>query len=85
MSVDNSEKILSMMSFGKNDFYFVQVLKRRKDNPEMERDMVVLNNYYIDSTADFNKKIGSIKALCNVENARAYFRINKRKYQNRPQ
>ena len=80
MSVDNSEKILSMMSFGKDDFYFVQVLKRRKDNPEMERDMVVLNNYYIDSAADFNKKIGSIKALCNVENARAYFRINKRNY-----
>jgi hypothetical protein len=69
-----------MLSFEKDDFYFVQVLKRRKDNTNMEKDMVILNNFYIDSLEDFDKKLPFIKWVCDSENARAYFRLNKRNY-----
>ena len=47
MEINNTAKIGTMLSFEKDDFYFVQVLKRRKDNPEMEKDMVVIDNFYI--------------------------------------
>ena len=79
--INNVDKIRPMLSFeDKDDFYFVQVLKRRKDNPNMEKDMVLLNNFYIDSLENFNKKLPFIKWVCDSENARAYFRLNKRNY-----
>jgi hypothetical protein len=79
--INNSEKIRTMLSFNdKNDFYFVQILKRRKDNPSMERDMMVIDSFYIDSLDNYDKKVPHIIELCNIENARAYFRLNKRNY-----
>jgi len=80
MSVDNSAKIGTMLSFDKDDFYFLQILKRRKDNPEMDRDMVVIKNYYVESIDHYIKIIPRIMSLCDYENARAYFRLNKRNY-----
>lgn len=78
--INNSEKIKPMLSFEKDDFYFVQVLKRRKDNIEMERDMVVIDNFYISSMDHYIKMVPQIIKLCDMENARAYFRLNKRNY-----
>jgi hypothetical protein len=80
MEVNNSAKIGTMISFDKDDFYFLQILKRRKDNPEMEKDMVVIKNYYIESMDQYIKLIPRIILLCQYENARAYFRLNKRNY-----
>lgn len=70
-----------MLSFDdKDDFYFVQIFKRRKDNPDLGKDQIVLGNFYIDSLEDFDKKLPQIINLCDSENARAYLRINKRNY-----
>jgi len=79
--VTNTEKIREMLSFtDKDDFYFVQVLKRRKDNPDLARDMIVISNYYIESLEQYDKIVPQIIQICDVENARAYFRLNKRNY-----
>lgn len=79
--VNNAEKIRELLSFtDKDDFYFLQILKRRKDNPLLEKDMVVIVNMYIDSLESFDKRLPHIIDLCEVENARAYFRVNKRNY-----
>jgi hypothetical protein len=78
---NNSEIIRRHLSFtDKDDFYFVQVLKRRKDNPDLGRDMIVINNYYIDSMELYDKLVPQIINICNNENARAYIRLNKRNY-----
>jgi len=78
--IDNSTQIKTMLSFEKDDFYFVQIFKRRKDNPDLGKDQIVIDNFYIDSLEDFDKKLPQIITLCNSENARAYIRINKRNY-----
>ena len=79
--VNNSGIIRPMLSFeDKDDFYFVQVIKRRKDNPSMESGQAILGNFYIDSHDDFDKKIPQIITLCDSGNARAYLRVNKRNY-----
>jgi hypothetical protein len=79
--INNTEKIRDMLFFNdKDDFYFLQILKRRKDNPDMEKDMMVIDNFYIGSMESFDKKIPHVIDLCNIENARAYFRVNKRNY-----
>lgn len=80
--IDNTAIIRPMLSFdNRDDFYFLQVFKRRKDNPYLGKDQVVLGSYYIDSHDDFDFKYPQIKSLCDAENARAYIRVNKRNYQ----
>ena len=78
--IDNSSLIRTMLSFEKDDFYFVQVLKRRKDNPDMEKDMIVIDNFYISSFEAYDRTVPQIIKLCDYENARGYFRLNKRNY-----
>jgi hypothetical protein len=62
----------------KTSFYFLQVLKRRKDNPDLGKDMKHIADYYIYSLEQFDELKPRIIAQCDVENARAYFRINRR-------
>ena len=61
-----------------DDFYFIQIFKRRKDNPGMTKDCIVLKDYYVYSLEQYDDLLGPIVALCNAENARAYIRLNRR-------
>jgi hypothetical protein len=79
MSVNNFDRIRNMLEFPDRDsFYFLQVLKRRKDNPDLGKDMKHIADYYIYSLDQFDELKPRIIAQCDVENARAYFRINRR-------
>ena len=60
------------------EFYFLQILKRRKDNPGMEKDMILIDSFFIKGAEDLLKKEERIVNICNINNARAYFRLNKR-------
>ena len=46
----------------------------------MEKDMVVIDNFYISSLDHYIKMVPQIIKLCDMENARAYFCLNKRNY-----
>ena len=60
----------------KEDFYYVQVIQRKKDgHPKSER---IVKNFYIYNKEDFLKKKDHIIDLCTRHNARAYFWINPR-------
>ncbi len=77
--MDNFDQIRSLLKFpDENTFYFLQVLKRRKDNPDLGKDMVHLSDYYIYSLEQFDGLKQRIIDQCNTENARAYFRLNRR-------
>jgi hypothetical protein len=79
MSVNNFDSIRAMLEFpDENSFYFLQVLKRRKDNPDLGKDMKHIADYYIYSLEQFDELKPRIITQCDVENARAYFRINRR-------
>lgn len=80
MTVNNSVQVTKMMSFDENDFYFLQIIKRRKENPDMVRSENVIKNFYIDSLEDYIKLIPLVIRICDFENARAYMKINKRNY-----
>lgn len=68
-----------MLSFpDENAFYFLQILKRRKDNPDLGKDMIHIADYYIYSLEQFDGLSQRIIDQCEVENARAYFRLNRR-------
>jgi len=68
-----------MLSFpDENAFYFLQVIKRRKDNPDLGKDMRHIADYYIYSLDQFDDLKQRIIDQCNAENGRAYFRLNRR-------
>lgn len=77
--MNNFENIRKMLSFpDENAFYFLQILKRRKDNPDLGKDMIHIADYYIYSLDQFDELKRKIINQCNAENARAYFRLNRR-------
>jgi hypothetical protein len=77
--INNFDQIRKTMEFpDKNSFYFLQVLKRRKDNPDLDKDMKHLSDYYIYSLEQFDDLKERVITQCDSENARAYFRINRR-------
>jgi len=57
--------------------YFIQILKRRKENPEMEKGVRVMDNFYIYSIEDLEKFENRIIEICEKNNARAYINVNK--------
>ena len=78
MVIDNFDKLVSYFNVlkSKEDFYYVQVIQRKKDgHKKSER---IIKNFYIYSKEDFLKKKDYIIELCNQHNARAYFWINPR-------
>jgi hypothetical protein len=60
------------------DCYFIQLLKRQKDNPEMTRNMVNVDNFFVYDLAEYYAIEEKVVALCNLHNARAYIRVNRR-------
>lgn len=78
---DNFEQIKSMLTFDSpDDFYFIQIIQRRKENPTMEKNSRALKNYLINSTEKLDLYKPDIIALCNHFNARATIRLNRRSY-----
>ena len=80
--VDVKEKIQDFLIFENNDdFYLLQVLQRKKENPQLGSNSRVIKNYFISSKEYLNDKYDEIKKLCEVFNARAMLRLNKRSYE----
>jgi len=76
---NNFQNIRPLLNFdSEDDFYFLQIIKRRKDNPELERDMKLIDNYFIYSLEDYDRLENKIIQQCQLNNARAYIRINRR-------
>jgi hypothetical protein len=81
MEIDNFNKILSMISWDDPDkFYFLQIIKRRKDNPALPRDMKLIDTFLIGSKKEYTSKIPAIKEIARLNNARVYFWLNTRSY-----
>jgi hypothetical protein len=80
--VDNLELILPFLTFDDpNDFYYLQILQRKKENPQLGSNSRVIKNYYINSADYLLKKWDEIKQLCIQFNARASIRLNRRNYE----
>ena len=60
----------------KNDFFIVRILQRRKDNPDLGYPEKQLKVYSFYSCEDFHKQEARIKEICDLNNARAYLRLN---------
>lgn len=80
MSVDNFELIKNFLDYENDFFYHIQVIKRRKENPDMKKSTSIKGTYRISSKEDFDKLKENIVNQCKFYNARAYIYLNKRSY-----
>lgn len=63
-----------------DEFYYITILKRKKDNPNSSQSVRMIRNYYISSINKFDEVEEEIKELCEFFNARAYINLNKRSF-----
>jgi hypothetical protein len=76
--VDNFKLISQLLDFSEqNTFYFIQILKRRKENPEMKTGVAVIDNFYVYNDQDLEKLREKIVDRCSKHNARAYINLNR--------
>lgn len=83
--IDNIELIKPLLNFSDpEDFYMLYVLKRKKDQPEEERDnhqsVRTIKSYCIGSIEHLEKRYEEIKQLCEMFKARAYIHVQKQNH-----
>lgn len=83
--IDNLNIIKTLLNFEKEgDFYMLYVFKRKKDQPEGERDnhqsVRTIKTYCVDSIEYLDKRYDEIKQLCEIFNARAYIHVQKQNH-----
>lgn len=78
--IDNIEQIKSLLKFEEDYFYFIQIIQRKKEVPDLGSNNRVIRSYNISSLEKFDKNIEEIKLLCETFNARAYIHLNRRKW-----
>lgn len=76
--MDNFDIIRPHLNFAEveTSFYYVQILQRRKDIPELETNSKKIGSYYIKSLDDFEHLKQSILDKCISKKARAYIDLN---------
>lgn len=83
--INNLEQIKSLLNFKEDgDFYFLLILKRKKDQPEGEKDnhqsVRTIKTYCIESIEHLERRYDEIKQLCEMFKARAYIHIQKQNH-----
>lgn len=83
--IDNLNDIKSLLNFSEpGDFYMLYVFKRKKDQPEGERDnhqsVRTIKTYCVDSIEYLEKRYDEIKQLCEMFKARAYIHVQKQNH-----
>lgn len=80
--IDNLELIKPLLEFkSPDDFYYLQILQRKKENSELGSNSRVIKNYYIKSIEHLELRYQEIKDLCILFNARASIRLNRRSFE----
>jgi hypothetical protein len=80
MRIDNFSVVPPLLEFGKDTYYFVQIIKRRKDvgNEGMSVSELCLWQRFIDRPETLDRMKQEIQELCTIYNARAYIELNPR-------
>lgn len=83
--INNIELIKPLLNFEKKgDFYMLYVFKRKKDQPEGERDnhqsVRTIKTYCIESIDHLERRYDEVIQLCEMFKARAYIHVQKQNH-----
>jgi hypothetical protein len=69
-----------MLKFEDDYFYFIQIIQRKKEIPELGANNRIVRSYMISSLEKLEKNEAEIIKMCEMFNARAYIHLNRRKW-----
>jgi uncharacterized protein YsxB (DUF464 family) len=83
--INNLELVKPLLNFeNEGDFYMLYIFKRKKDQPEGERDnhqsVRTIRSYCIKSIEQLEKKYDEIIMMCEMFKARAYIHVQKQNH-----
>jgi hypothetical protein len=83
--IDNINIIKPLLNFEKQgDFYMLYVFKRKKDQPEGEKDnhqsVRTIKTYCIESLDHLDRRYEEVKQMCEMFKARAYIHVQKQNH-----
>jgi hypothetical protein len=83
--IDNIELIKPLLNFeDEEDFYMLYIFKRKKDQPEDEKDnhqsVRTIKSYCVGNLEYLDKRYDEIKQLCEIFKARAYIHVQKQNH-----
>ena len=79
---NNFQQIQKLLKFrSEDDFYHLQIIKRKKDHPEIGSNSLVIKTYYIKSHEHLAKVEAEVIALCDFHGARACINLNRRSFE----
>jgi hypothetical protein len=83
--INNIKQIKPLLNFSKpGDFYMLYVFKRKKDQPEGERDnhqsVRTIKSYCIESVDHLERRYDEVMQLCEMFKARAYIHVQKQNH-----
>jgi hypothetical protein len=83
--IDNIKIVKDLLHFENEcDFYMLYVFKRKKDQPENEKDnhqsVRTIKTYCIESLERLDRRYEEIKDLCEMFKARAYIHVQKQNH-----
>ena len=83
--IDNIDVVKSLLNFTEpGDFYMLYVFKRKKDQPEGERDnhqsVRTIKTYCIQSIDHLDRRYDEIIQMCEMFKARAYIHVQKQNH-----
>jgi hypothetical protein len=82
MEINNFDTISKLLNWeNENDFYFIQILKRKKENKDLGSNSYVVKTYYITSIESLELHKEEMKLLANFHQARVYINLNKRNFE----
>lgn len=80
--IDNFDKIKKHLLFDSDDdFYHFQIIKRKKENPDLGSNSYIVKTYYIKSIKQLDFYKDEIICLCKFHNARGCINLNKRSFE----
>jgi hypothetical protein len=77
---NNFEQIKKMLKFEEDYFYFIQIIQRKKEIPELGSNNRVVRSYMVSNLEYLEKIEDEITKMCEMFNARAYIHLNRRKW-----
>lgn len=83
VTIDNFNDVKKLLIKPENadDVWFIQIVKRHKDNPHQyfaRNACEYITSYYIHNVNELEEKEDEIKSVCRATNSRAYIHPNKR-------
>ena len=75
MIVDNIKTIKSLLKFREGIFYYIQVIQRKKENPELDRSDIKRYQCFVTSMKDLDLHLPTVIKTCKDYNARAYISL----------